>query len=234
MADLKDDGESGMRDTTRAADQQTMGDKDATAENKHDATRTTKMPPSGGYTELRSEPEEPLPADKDDGAEVGVELRHTLSGQGGGGASTAPGDGGQRGAGGQESVQTYKVYKRRWFGLVQLTLLNIIVSWDVSGPQYHDATRPPDGCDDTHTDKRSPVAHLLPRLLQRGPLLPHRRNSHQLAQHRLSLLFRRRHPADHLRPTSWPQALHHDRRCSRASRQLDTLRRVALQGRGRR
>ncbi|KAI0377020.1 MFS general substrate transporter [Hypomontagnella monticulosa] len=25
---------------------------------------------------------------------------------------------------------TYKVYKRRWFGLVQLTLLNIIVSWD--------------------------------------------------------------------------------------------------------
>lgn len=26
----------------------------------------------------------------------------------------------------------YKVYKRRWFGVVQLTLLNIIVSWDVS------------------------------------------------------------------------------------------------------
>jgi hypothetical protein len=26
----------------------------------------------------------------------------------------------------------YKVYKRRWFGLVQLTLLNVIVSWDVS------------------------------------------------------------------------------------------------------
>lgn len=25
----------------------------------------------------------------------------------------------------------YKVYKRRWFGLVQLVLLNIIVSWDV-------------------------------------------------------------------------------------------------------
>lgn len=28
----------------------------------------------------------------------------------------------------------YKVYKRRWFGLVQLVLLNIIVSWDVSIP----------------------------------------------------------------------------------------------------
>lgn len=26
----------------------------------------------------------------------------------------------------------YKVYKRRWFGLVQITLLNIVVSWDVS------------------------------------------------------------------------------------------------------
>jgi hypothetical protein len=25
----------------------------------------------------------------------------------------------------------YKVYKRRWFGLAQLVLLNIIVSWDV-------------------------------------------------------------------------------------------------------
>ena len=25
----------------------------------------------------------------------------------------------------------YKVYKRRWFGLIQLILLNIIVSWDV-------------------------------------------------------------------------------------------------------
>ena len=25
----------------------------------------------------------------------------------------------------------YKVYKRRWFGLVQLVLLNIVVSWDV-------------------------------------------------------------------------------------------------------
>lgn len=27
-------------------------------------------------------------------------------------------------------VHEYKVYKRRWFGLVQLTLLNVIVSWD--------------------------------------------------------------------------------------------------------
>lgn len=31
----------------------------------------------------------------------------------------------------------YKVYKRRWFGLVELTLLNIVVSWDVSGSSTH-------------------------------------------------------------------------------------------------
>jgi MFS transporter, FLVCR family, MFS-domain-containing protein 7 len=32
----------------------------------------------------------------------------------------------------ENDVVVYKVYKRRWFGLVQLALLNIIVSWDVS------------------------------------------------------------------------------------------------------
>ena len=33
---------------------------------------------------------------------------------------------------GDANSTRYKVYKRRWFGLLQLTLLNIIVSWDVS------------------------------------------------------------------------------------------------------
>jgi len=37
----------------------------------------------------------------------------------------------ERGAAAGTTTTTYKVYKRRWFGLVQLTLLNIIVSWDV-------------------------------------------------------------------------------------------------------
>lgn len=31
-----------------------------------------------------------------------------------------------------EAHVVYKVYKRRWFGLIQLVLLNIVVSWDVS------------------------------------------------------------------------------------------------------
>lgn len=30
------------------------------------------------------------------------------------------------------SVVFYKVYKRRWFGLVELTLLSLLVSWEVS------------------------------------------------------------------------------------------------------
>lgn len=30
----------------------------------------------------------------------------------------------------------YKVYKRRWFGLLQLVLLNIVVSWDVSNQPF--------------------------------------------------------------------------------------------------
>lgn len=34
--------------------------------------------------------------------------------------------------GAQGDGVVYKVYKRRWFGLIQLVLLNIIVSWDVS------------------------------------------------------------------------------------------------------
>jgi hypothetical protein len=29
-------------------------------------------------------------------------------------------------------MDTYKTYKRRWFGLAQLSLLNIVVSWTVS------------------------------------------------------------------------------------------------------
>lgn len=31
-----------------------------------------------------------------------------------------------------EDQVVYRVYKRRWFGLFQLVLLNIVVSWDVS------------------------------------------------------------------------------------------------------
>ena len=33
---------------------------------------------------------------------------------------------------GSYSHTHFKVYKRRWFGLAQLVLLNVVVSWDVS------------------------------------------------------------------------------------------------------
>jgi hypothetical protein len=35
-----------------------------------------------------------------------------------------------------EAPGRYRVYKIRWFGLVQLVLLNIIVSWDVSSMMH--------------------------------------------------------------------------------------------------
>lgn len=52
-----------------------------------------------------------------------------------GGTATRNGggdDGDNTELGANAPVTEYKVYKRRWFGLMQLTLLNIIVSWDVS------------------------------------------------------------------------------------------------------
>lgn len=33
---------------------------------------------------------------------------------------------------GNGSPVEYRTYKRRWFGLIQLSLMNIVVSWDVS------------------------------------------------------------------------------------------------------
>jgi len=35
-----------------------------------------------------------------------------------------------------EAPGRYRVYKIRWFGLIQLVLLNIIVSWDVSSTMH--------------------------------------------------------------------------------------------------
>jgi hypothetical protein len=41
------------------------------------------------------------------------------------------GDGEGDGSIHQGASTEYRTYKRRWFGLAQLTLMNIIVSWDV-------------------------------------------------------------------------------------------------------
>ncbi|KAJ6437760.1 cell surface receptor/MFS transporter [Purpureocillium lavendulum] len=42
----------------------------------------------------------------------------------------AEGDGEREGSVANGSTTEYRTYKRRWFGLVQLTLMNIVVSWD--------------------------------------------------------------------------------------------------------
>jgi FLVCR family MFS transporter 7 len=44
---------------------------------------------------------------------------------------TGDGDGEGDGSIRQGTSTEYRTYKRRWFGLAQLTLMNIIVSWDV-------------------------------------------------------------------------------------------------------
>ena len=64
------------------------------------------------------------------------------SDDGGGGDANDPGriaslgpdasEDAESGGEGDANSAHYKVYKRRWFGLLQLTLMNIIVSWDVS------------------------------------------------------------------------------------------------------
>jgi FLVCR family MFS transporter 7 len=131
MAELKDDGIPGTAPRATATVEAAVT-KDE--EQKQDATTTeTKMPPhTGGYTELRSEedPKDDRLRDNEDGA--GVKLRHSRSPVLGGPSTDAPGDEEDEVGDGGEEVREYKVYKRRWFGLVQLMLLNIIVSWDVS------------------------------------------------------------------------------------------------------
>ncbi len=48
--------------------------------------------------------------------------------------------GGTAGEGDEGSGTVYRVYKRRWLGLAQLTLLNLVVSWDVSLASYFAAS----------------------------------------------------------------------------------------------
>jgi hypothetical protein len=73
----------------------------------------------------------------------------------------------------------FKVYKRRFWGLAQLVLLNIVVSWDVcftgpgSTPRSEDSVL------------ILVVAHLLIHLNHRRGVLPCLRECYQLVKHRL-------------------------------------------------
>ncbi|KAL8864801.1 MAG: hypothetical protein Q9174_007215, partial [Haloplaca sp. 1 TL-2023] len=58
----------------------------------------------------------------------------------------------------EQEAPVYRVYKRRWFGLMQLVLMNIIVSWDVS--LYSSLKRPSSWLTrDTQWLSFSPVAN---------------------------------------------------------------------------
>ena len=82
-----------------------------------------------------------------------------------------------------EEPVVYKVYKIRWFGLMQLVLLNIVVSWDVSTNSLHGRRT---------TAQWSPtVAFLLPRRQHGSNILLDHAQHHQLAEYRLSLRLRR-------------------------------------------
>lgn len=106
-----------------------------TDEKKRDRSPVAAMLGSGhgnGWRVLKDGEDVPSARDDKDGNAVPIEPRET-----GSGSSAMPGDGDEDvGEGNGGDVVVYKVYKRRWFGLVQLVLLNIIVSWDVSSLLY--------------------------------------------------------------------------------------------------
>jgi FLVCR family MFS transporter 7 len=103
-----------------------------TDDKKRDRSPVAAMLSNGhgnGWRVLKDGEDVPNARDVEDGSgsAVPIEPRET------GSSSAMPGDGDEDvGEGNGGDVVVYKVYKRRWFGLVQLVLLNIIVSWDVS------------------------------------------------------------------------------------------------------
>lgn len=87
---------------------------DGARDGKHMGNETSGVGEADALADLRSD-DELLSGDENG------ETRRANNGVGAGSGETEGG-----------SPRVYKVYKRRWFGLVQLVLLNIVVSWDVS------------------------------------------------------------------------------------------------------
>lgn len=88
----------------------------------------------------------------------------------------------------EEQRPEYRVYKRRFFGLLQLVLLNIIVSWDVRLTPRILAK------DELHTDLASQVAHICCRVRHSSRLLLRFSERYQLAFYWLPLCFRGSQP----------------------------------------
>jgi hypothetical protein len=81
-----------------------------------------------------------------------------------------------------DPTSQYKVYKRRFFGLAVLVLLNIIVSWDVCYKSRR-ILHP-------HFADSKTVVDLFGRIKHCFPILSSVRKCHQLAQYWLSLRIR--------------------------------------------
>lgn len=216
-------------------------DRTGTARDNKDRQQSqiVDMPSGGhgsGWQVLKDGGDENLPSaiDKDNGVD--------LTQNGVSGSSSEPVDDGLEVEEGDErDVVVYKTYKRRWFGLVQLTLLNIIVSWDVSlvfscSSQLMQALAPSWTFLRTYhnvyiifntLNGRSIntyiVAHVRTRILVSSHLLQHLRNHRKLALNPFPLLLRRRHPFRDLRPARRPQTLHYHRSRPRPRRKLDSV-----------
>ena len=80
---------------------------------------------------------------------------------------------------------TYRTYKMRWFGLGQLVLLNIVVSWDVSNALCSIRVRK-----SLISLTSTAVAVLLACSEHSSRVLQHQPVHNQLAIHRFSLCFR--------------------------------------------
>jgi hypothetical protein len=135
----------------------------------------------------------------------------------------------------------FKVYKRRWFGLAQLVLLNVVVSWDVSRLySYHGSAFYHDENEDEDLQQLpkftryltlSIVAHIRPRVHLVSPLLLRLRNLHKLALNRLPLFLRRQQSPNNLPSPPGPQRQHPRRLATPVTRQLDPVCRHARLGR---
>jgi len=98
----------------------------------------------------------------------------------------------------------YRVYKIRWFGLTQLILLNIVVSWDVSrSTELH-------MYEVSMTDFLTAVALLLCSRQHSSRLLFYDSQHHQLAEHRLPIRLSRCSSCYNLdTPYRWTSSRHH-------------------------
>ena len=119
-----------------------------------------------------------------------------------------------------EERAVYRVYKRRWFGLFQLVLLNIVVSWDVSISNFTYQTE-----GNISANLLTKVVILLGRRRHSCDLLLHHHEYHKLVKHLLPLRLRRRCPSHSLHsPHRWSTTRNHHVLALYPRRQLAPLR----------